>query len=152
MSTYDTIGKMESSADDLFNAVFGLSDNLLNKKPAPGKWSIKEIMAHLLDAEVVFAYRLRKVAAEPGSKLQGFNQDMWASNLGYSYQDFRLITDTFRILRINTVALLKNVKPEQWNNKGVHEEQGEMTFEQIAERMANHTQKHVEQIKKIKEL
>src|SRR5208283_2312386 len=101
---------------------------------------------------LVFSYRLRKVAAEPGSKLQAFDQDLWANHLGYSYQDFRLVTDTFRILRINTVALLKNVKPEQWKNKGFHEERGEMTFEQIAEAMANHTQRHVEQIKKIKEL
>ena len=152
MSTYDTIEKMESSADELFNAVFGLSDNLLNKKPAPDKWSIKEILAHLLDAELVNACRLRKVVAEPGAKLQAFDQNLWASNLGYSYQDFRLVMDTFRILRINTIALLKNIKPEQWNNKGVHEERGEMTFAQIAESMANHTQRHVEQIKKIKEL
>ncbi len=152
MQSYEIIEVMESSADGLFNTIFGLSENVLNNKPAPGKWSVKEVLVHLLDSELVFSYRLRKVAAEPGSKLQAFDQDLWANNLAYSSQDFRLVTDTFRILRINTIMLLKNVKSEQWNYKGIHEERGEMTFAQIAEYLAKHTQHHVEQIKKIKDL
>ena len=150
MTPNEIIDEMQESADDLFTAIFGLPDAVINKKPAPDKWSIKEILTHLLDAELVYAYRLRKIAAEPNSKLQAFDQDLWAKNLEYGYWDFRLVTDTFRILRINTVALLKNVKPEQWNYKGVHEERGEMTFTQIAEAIAKHTRSHSEQIKKLK--
>ena len=151
MYNNDIIIAMEESADDLFNAIFGMQDAVLNKKPAPDKWSIKEILAHLFDSELVYSYRLRKLAAEPNSKLQAYDQDLWAKNLEYKYWDFRLLTDSFRILRINTVFLLKNIKSEQWNNKGIHEERGEMTFTQIAEFLANHTKHHVEQIKKIKE-
>lgn len=152
MSHYEIIGNMESSADELYNAIFGITDNLLNKKPAPDKWTIKEILVHLLDAELVYACRLRKVASEPNSTLQAFDQDLWAKNLAYSFWDFRLVTDTFRVLRINTIFLLKNATPAQWEQKGVHEQRGEVTFTQLAESLAKHTQHHVEQIKKIKEL
>ena len=54
--------------------------NRASQPPAPGKWSIREILCHLADCETVFAFRLRQTLAEPGHVIQPFDQDLWAKN------------------------------------------------------------------------
>ena len=47
----------------------------LRKQPAPGKWSVAEILAHMADTELVFGYRIRTILGAPGTPIQAFNQD-----------------------------------------------------------------------------
>src|SRR5271170_934519 len=53
-----------------------------SQSPAPGKWSAREILCHLADCEIVFAFRLRQTLAEPHHVIQPFDQDIWAQNYG----------------------------------------------------------------------
>ena len=61
----------------------------LRKPPAPGKWAIAEILAHMADTEIVFGYRIRTILGAPGAPIQGFDQDKWAQAMSYGKSDPR---------------------------------------------------------------
>src|ERR1700690_678424 len=77
--------------------------------PAPGKWSAREIVCHLADCELVFAFRLRQTLAEDHHVVQPFDQDKWASN--YSAYDASAALSTFTAMRQWNLALILAVTP-----------------------------------------
>src|SRR5712672_1936031 len=56
----------------------------LKKRPAPGKWSVGEILAHLADCEMVTGYRMRSILGAPGTPIPAFDQDKWAEAGNYA--------------------------------------------------------------------
>src|SRR5579871_6043504 len=68
------------TAQQLSDLVRGLSAEQVNRTPAPGKWSVREILCHLADCEMVFAFRIRQTLAQPHHVVQPFEQDHWAKN------------------------------------------------------------------------
>jgi len=73
----------EKSPKQIAAAAIGLSDKVLRYKPSPDKWCILEILGHLADIEIVYAYRLRQMLADKKPVLATMDQDDWARNLGY---------------------------------------------------------------------
>jgi uncharacterized damage-inducible protein DinB len=73
----------EKSPREIAAAVSGLPEKVLKYKPAPEKWSILEILAHLVDMETLYAYRMRQIIADKNPVLAPIDQDDWARNLGY---------------------------------------------------------------------
>ncbi len=114
---------------------------------APGKWSARDILAHLADCEIAFAYRLRQVLAEPHHVIQPFDQDRWAAP--YAAMDANAALQLFEALRNWNVALLKTVTPAQLQKKTTHPERGDMTFQTIIETMAGHDINHLKQLEDI---
>src|SRR5208282_5308992 len=73
----------EKSPKQIAAAVSGLPEKTLRYKPAPDKWSILEILAHLADMEILYAYRMRQMLADRDPVIAPIDQDAWAKNLGY---------------------------------------------------------------------
>jgi hypothetical protein len=121
----------------------------LRKRPAPGKWSVTEILAHLADAEIVLAYRMRKILGAPGTPISAFDQDKWAEAENYPHCDPHVSLRVFRAVREANLSLLKSLKPEQWKQFGVHSERGEESIERIAQMCAGHDINHLRQIEDI---
>lgn len=121
----------------------------LKKRPAPDKWSVVEILAHLADVEMVTGWRLRSILAAPGSPIQAFDQDAWAASGQYAKRDQRKSLEQFRILREANVALLKSLSPEQRKLFGLHAERGEESIERLTQMIAGHDINHLEQIESI---
>jgi len=121
----------------------------LRKRPAPGKWSIAEILAHLEDAEIVIAYRMRTILGAPGTPIQAFDQDRWAEAENYAKRDPHDALAVFQKLRGTNVRLLKSLKPEQWKQFGIHSERGEESVERISVMTAGHDINHLKQIEAI---
>lgn len=119
----------------------------LQTSPAPGKWSPRDILAHLADAEIAFAFRLRQTLAEDHHVIQPFDQDLWAKS--YSSYDAQLGLAAFSALRALNVALIRSVKPADLSKPVTHPERGTMTFQTIIETMAGHDRNHVKQIEAI---
>lgn len=130
----------------------GLSPSELAWKPAPGKWSIKEIVCHLADVELAYGFRYRLIAAENEPRLTPFNQDAWANHLGYLRQDLRQALEVLRVLRARHVAMFKALPADAWDRAGMHEERGRLTLRQIVESIAAHDENHLGQIRRIKAL
>src|SRR5580698_1933799 len=118
----------------------------LRKRPAANKWSVTEILAHLGDAEIVTAWRIRSILGAPGTPIQAYDQDAWVAAGRYSERNPRQCLEVFRAVR---EANLMALKPEQWKHHGMHSERGEETIERILHMMAGHDLNHLQQIEHI---
>jgi hypothetical protein len=118
----------------------------LAKRPAPGKWSVAEILAHLADTELVAGYRMRAILGAPGSPIPAYDQDSWAAAGNYARRDPRTSLRVFSTLREANLALLKSLRPEQRKLFGIHEERGEESIERLAQMMAGHDINHLRQV------
>jgi DinB family protein len=127
----------------------GVSAAKARKRPAPEKWSIAEIVAHIADTELVGGYRMRTILGAPGAPIQGFDQDMWAAAMQYNKRDLRRSFEQYRALREANISLLKSLTPEQWKQYGVHSERGNESVETIVRMFAGHDLNHFAQIEKI---
>lgn len=121
----------------------------LRKRPAPEKWSVGEIVAHLADAEVITGWRIRAILAGPGTSIQAYDQDALAAARNYAKHDPKKSLEHFRVVRDANLALYKSLSPEQWKHHGMHAERGEETLERIARMMAGHDINHLQQIERI---
>jgi uncharacterized damage-inducible protein DinB len=121
----------------------------LRKRPAPDKWSVAEILAHLADAEMIVGWRLRSILAAPGAPIQAYDQDALAAARNYAKHDAKKSLETFRVIRDANLALYKSLSPEQWKHYGMHAERGEETLERILHMMAGHDINHTIQIEQI---
>ena len=113
-----------STPKKLARAIARASAAKLRKSPAPGKWSVAEILAHLADAEIVTAWRMRQILGAPGTPIQAYDQDVWAAAGHYAKRDARKSLEEFRAVRESNLALLKSLQPEQWKQPGMHAERG----------------------------
>jgi len=121
----------------------------LRKRPAPGKWSVSEILAHLADAEIVLGYRVRLILGAPGTPIQAFDQDSWVTAGHYDKRSPRESLAQFGALRAANVALYKSLSPEQWKHFGMHSERGQESVEHIVRMIAGHDLNHLRQIEQI---
>ena len=112
--------------------------------PAPGKWSAREIMCHLADTELVFAFRLRQSLAEPYHVIQPFDQDSWAAR--YAIYDAACALEMFRAARDWNIKLIASMTDEDLKKKLTHPERGEMALGTIVETMAGHDLNHLAQL------
>jgi hypothetical protein len=127
----------------------GVSVSKLRKRPAPYKWSVVEILAHLADTEIVGGFRIRMILGAPGTPVPGFNQDAWVTSGHYDKRDPRKSVEQFRAFREANLALLKSLTPEQWKHHGIHSERGVETVEHIVRMSAGHDVNHIGQIERI---
>ncbi len=138
-----------ASAKKLQRLLKGVPAAKLRKRPAPDKWSVAEIMAHLADSEIVTSFRLRQILGTPGTPIPAYDQDAWAKACRYEKRDARKSLEIFRVLREANLALLKSLQPEQWQHHGIHSERGPETIERLVTLIAGHDLNHTQQIERI---
>jgi uncharacterized damage-inducible protein DinB len=149
LAEQDPLKIQSATSKKLERLVSRASPSKLRKQPAPGKWSVAEILAHLADTEIVFGYRLRAILGAPGTPIQGFDQDKWAQAMNYGKADARKSLERFHAFRKANLELLKSLSPAQWKHHGMHSERGEESIETIAKLCAGHDINHLKQIGKI---
>ena len=118
---------------------------------APGKWSIRQLIAHLADSELVGAQRFRQVIAEDNPALGAFDQDAWARNLDYARKQPKQSLESFRRARAENYELLKSLPESAFERTGVHAERGPLTLRQLLEGYAEHAESHARQMQAIRE-
>jgi DinB superfamily len=132
----------------VLTGVFGEEEDFA---PAPGKWSIRQIVAHLADAELVFAHRFRQVIAEENPTLVAFDQDAWARNLDYIRRKPKASLETFRRVRAENHELIKDLPESAFARTGNHTERGAISLRSMVEGAANHAESHARQAQAIRE-
>jgi hypothetical protein len=145
----DPMQVQRSSAGRLKKLIQGLTPKQLKWRYEPAKWSIAEILAHLADTEIVGSWRMRSIIGENGITLQPFDQDAWASVFDYQNRDAKRSLETFRILRENNLAMLKEIPREAWDNHGMHLERGKETVAHVVRMFAGHDTNHILQVERI---
>jgi DinB superfamily len=138
-----------ATAKKLERLIKGIPTGKLRKRPAPDKWSVGEILAHLADTEIVSGFRMRLILGAPGTPIAAFDQDSWVTSGHYAKRDPRKSVEQFRVIRDANLALLNSLTPEQWKQHGMHSERGRETIEHIVRMFAGHDLNHLQQIERI---
>ncbi|HNB54887.1 MAG TPA: DinB family protein [Anaerolineales bacterium] len=118
-------------------------------RPSPDEWTIHEIVVHITDSEANSYIRARRLIAEPGSMLMGYDEMQWARALDYHHLDTEDAVELFRWLRGNTHKLIQTLPEPVWQNIGHHTESGPITLEDWLDIYTRHVPEHVAQMERV---
>jgi len=145
----DALASQQATPKKLAALLRGKTKKQLVRRPAPDKWSVVEIVAHLADAEIAISWRLRQILSSNAIPIQAYDQDVWATTFDYAHRDPKQAVEDFRVLRNSNLALLKSVPRKLWENYGIHQERGNESVAHIVRMIAGHDLNHLQQIEKI---
>jgi hypothetical protein len=128
-------------------AIEGASDGELDARPAPGKWSAREIVHHLADSEMTSAIRLRLLLAEDRPAIRGYDEAEFARKLYYD-RPIAASLDAFRTARLTTAELLDRMTDTEWAREGTHTQHGRYAIEDWLKIYADHAHNHADQIRR----
>lgn len=143
----DLLERLRRGAELVAVSITGAAGSELDFAPEPGKWSIRQIVAHLADAEIVATMRLRQLIAEQNPKMEAWDQNAWATNLDYSRRKPSQSLETFRRIRGENYELLKDLPEAAFERAGVHSERGRITLRQLLQGIAEHAETHAAQLR-----
>lgn len=131
-------------------AATGAAGSELDWTPGPDKWSVRQILCHLADSEMVGADRLRRILAEDNPTIVAYDQDAWARNLDYTRRKVSQALESFRRTRSENYELLRDVPEAAYQRAGAHSERGRMTLRDMLETYATHAEAHAAQIRDVR--
>ena len=141
----------EKSPKQIAAAVLGLPEKTLRYKPSPDKWCILEILGHLADMEILYAYRIRQMLADKDPVIAPIDQDAWAKNLGYLESSPPELIALYGLNRHANVGLLRRLNAEGLQKSARHPElDHRVTVADYVRMMAKHGTNHLEQIERLK--
>lgn len=146
----EPLSTLDATVEEIVNSINGLSSEQIACPEASGKWSILEVIQHLADSELVWAYRLRMVLAENKPTLTGYDQDNWAKRLHYRQAKIDEALEQLQILRKANLRLLHSLSPAEMQRVGVHNERGEESVAYMIRLYAGHDLVHLRQISRIR--
>jgi uncharacterized damage-inducible protein DinB len=147
----DPIAMQREAPKTLARLIAGASEGQLGQRPAAGKWSVTEILAHLVEDELSSTWRYRQMLEHSGLDLRGFDQNLWAEVGDYGSWSAQEALTMFRLLREANLRMFDRLTEEQWQSYGVHVERGKLTIRSLCSHMAAHDINHIEQIRRILE-
>lgn len=112
-----------------------------------GGWSSRQILEHLLDAELVFSTRLRVAIADPGGAILPFDQDLYAARIPMGQVPDDLLLDALAALRGVNLSILRTIPDETWSQTVQHPEYGEQSLDRIVSIFGNHVSDHLGDLK-----
>ncbi len=145
----DPIAMQREAPRTLASLIENVTETDLARRPAPGKWSVTEILAHLAEDELSSSWRYRQMIEYDGLNLPGFDQDMWAQVGDYASWNSADALTMFRLLREANLGMFERLTPEQWERRGTHSEGGNITVRGLCSHMAAHDVNHIEQVRSI---
>ncbi|HEY9139592.1 MAG TPA: DinB family protein [Bryobacteraceae bacterium] len=142
----DVLRLQSEAPRTLASLIEGVPEQKLRHRPAPDKWSIVEILAHLAEDELSSTWRYRQMIEHSGGTLLGFDQEKWARLGDYASWNASDALEMFRLLREANLRMLARLSPEEWECAGEHVERGKLSVRDLARHMAAHDVNHVKQI------
>jgi uncharacterized damage-inducible protein DinB len=128
----------------------GLSADQVSRPERAGKWSIRDVLQHLADSELVWGYRLRMTLAHDRPQVGGYDQDLWAARLHYDRAEARQAVSDFAVYRSANLRLLEGASTEDLERVAVHVERGEESVQHMIRLYAGHDLLHLRQIDRIR--
>ena len=126
-------------------ALAGATDEQLDARPGPGKWTAREVVHHLADSEMTSALRLRTLVAVDNPQIFGYDQDEFARRLYYD-RPIEASLEAFKGARRSTAEILDRMTDAEWQREGTHTEHGRYGVTRWLEIYAAHAHQHAAQI------
>lgn len=137
---------LEKSKKDTYLLLQSLPVDIWKKRYAPGKWSVAEVLLHLMDSERIFAYRALRLGRGDTTPLPGFEQDDYVPHSDADKRTAASIVEEYLAIRNATIELLKNFTPERWSGRGLASGH-EVTVRALAFIIAGHEAHHLQIIR-----
>ncbi len=149
MSINDLADAYQQSTNEFLSLVENLAPTDLDRSDAEG-WTPRQVIHHVADSEAQSYARLRRLIAEPGTIIQGYDEGKWAesSTLGYTEAPVDSAIAVFEAVREASYLLLLRLSESELDNKGTHSESGEYSIRDWIRSYTNHPTDHAEQIRK----
>lgn len=148
MEREELIRRYQEGADVLAAAVVGLSDVELDRRPADGSWTAREVVHHVADSEMTSAIRLRRLLAEDGPALDGYDEVEFARRLHYGVRPIGPSLDAVRAARATTASILAQLVEADWSRAGTPAESGPYSVETWLQTYAAHCHDHAAQARR----
>jgi len=132
----------------LKEALAGRAEEVLDFKPRPGAWSLRDIAWHLAESELHGYCRARFIVAQPGVTILPYDQDRWADTLDPAAHPLTEALDLFRLLRELLARQLRGLAEETWAQSVLHPERGEVSLERWLDLYDGHLKVHLGQIQR----
>jgi hypothetical protein len=142
----DIIAVLESQRESTLGLLGGIPEARSAFRYEAGKWSIKELVGHVIDTERIIGYRALRFARNDRTELPGFDQDSFAANANYNNLSLALIANEFDIVRRSTLALFRQFDEAAWNRRGIAN-RNEASVRALAFIVAGHERHHMEVLK-----
>ncbi|MDQ1004700.1 putative damage-inducible protein DinB [Neobacillus niacini] len=137
----DIVEILQENLLEVTNLFKGLSEEETNLRYATGKWSVKEVLGHIIDTERIMTYRLLRVSRGDQSPLAGFNETDYVEAAQTHNLSMEAILEDFKATRNAAITLIQNTPREAWANKG-NANGMEITTRAIAYIIAGHEMHH----------
>lgn len=147
----DARAVLSSTPGLLHQVACTLSPERIETPIAPGKWSPRQIIAHLADCELALSFRLRQTLASPAATpalLQPFDQDAWARH--YDAYDLPAALEVFRAARGWNLKLIGSLSQADLSREAFHPERGPLTVQLLLETSAGHDLHHLGQLQQVR--
>lgn len=149
LGTRDPMQVLRETPAALRLTIAGRSAEQLGRPEAPGKWSVRQVIQHLADSELVGGFRYRMVLAHDRPTIQGYDQDLWAERLHYDEADIDTAIGDFTTMRQGNIRLLLRATPADRERVMVHAERGEESLTHMIRMYAGHDLVHLRQMARI---
>lgn len=143
-----TIERYAAGATVPADAIRGLSAADLDATPIPGTWSIRQIVVHLMDSDLVGSDRMKRVIAMDNPSLLAFDENRYVERLAYSTTDVAVAADLFRLNRLVTADILRRLPDDAFGRAGVHSERGRLTLADLVAGFVGHLEHHMAFVRK----
>jgi uncharacterized damage-inducible protein DinB len=138
----DILGLLELQLGKTLEAVRGLTDEQARFRYAPGKWSIKQVIGHLADAERVLSYRAFRFSRDDPTALPGFEEDDYVANSVYDERPLEEVVEELARARAASIAFFRSLTPEMTTRRGVANE-AEITVRALPWIIVGHERHHL---------
>lgn len=148
MSMNEIAADYQAATREFLTLAKSLSDSDYDRSDAEG-WTPRQVIHHVADSEAQSYARLRRLIAEPGTIIQGYDEGKWAESatLGYSEAPIESAIAVFTAVREASYLLLLRLDERQLDNKGTHSESGEYSIRDWIRSYTNHPTDHANQIR-----
>ena len=148
MDLKDAVNSYAQATAEFLNVANELTESQLDSSHSGG-WSARQIIHHVADSEAQSYARLRRLIAEPGTQIQGYDEASWGENETLGYKDLPIAQslEVFKAVRASSLEIIKRLTPTQLDNLCTHSESGEYTIKTWLETYISHPLEHAEQIK-----
>lgn len=142
----DPLRNLENQYQEIQSLLQNLSEEEAVSTYETGKWSIKEVLGHIIDSERVMAYRALCIARKEKKPLPGFEQDDYVKAANFNERKLLNLLEDYRIVRKSTMILFNNFTEEMYNQKGIANE-GKVTVLSLLYIIAGHEFHHLKILK-----
>lgn len=137
------VRRFRDGAEALHPNIDGLTEHQLDSHPVPGTWSVRELVIHVMDSDLIATHRMKRIVAEELPLLISYDETAFAQKLYGPHLSARLACDLFRFNRLHTAEMLEKLPDEAFAREGVHNQRGKVTLREMVGMYVHHVDHHL---------